>query len=64
MNKLRQRFEQTSPAEVADEAFEARDPYLGGLCFFRKGRYIAGFANLPGGSHAARLAAPLAARLP
>jgi hypothetical protein len=64
MNKLRQRFEPTSPARVAEEAFEARDPYLGSLCFFRKGRYIAGFANLPEGTHPAQVAAPLAARLP
>jgi Family of unknown function (DUF6599) len=64
MTKLRQRFDRTLPAQVADEAFEARDPYLGGLCFFRKGRYIAGLANLPEGTHPAELAARLAARLP
>ncbi len=64
MAKLRQRFDQTLQVQVADEAFVTRDPYLGGLCFFRKGRTIAGFANLPEGTHPAELAAPLAARLP
>jgi hypothetical protein len=64
MNKLRQRFDQTTSARVADEAFETRDVYLGGLCFFRKGRYIAGYANLPAAAHPAQVAARLAARLP
>jgi hypothetical protein len=64
LKKLRKSFGQTVTAQVADEAFRANDQYLGGLCFFRKGRYLGGFANLPEGKDAAALAASLAARLP
>jgi len=64
MAKLRARFTGNEPAAVADEAFRAADRYLGGLCFFRKGRYIGGFANLKEGEDAAGAAARLAARIP
>ena len=64
MEKLRQRFGETAPAEVADEAFEAEDRYLGRLCFFRKGRFIAGFANLAESQNALALAKTLARRIP
>jgi len=64
MAKLRQRFSETAPAQVADEAFQARDQYLRGLCFFRKGRYLGGYANLPEAQDAATLATSLAARIP
>lgn len=47
--KLRERFGQTSPAPIADEAFTASDKYLNGVCVFRKGTFIGGFANLPEG---------------
>jgi hypothetical protein len=47
--KLRERFGQTSPARIGDEAFTASDKYLNGLCVFRKGNFIGGFANLPEG---------------
>ncbi len=47
--KLRERFGQTSPAKIADEAFTANDKYLNGLCVFRKGNFVGGFANLPEG---------------
>jgi hypothetical protein len=49
MEKLRTRFGQTSPASVADEAFTTTDKYLNGLCVFRKGNYISGFADLKAG---------------
>jgi hypothetical protein len=64
MNKLRQRFGETTPAKLADEAFQVKDQYLGGLCFFRKGRYLGGFANLPDPQSAASLAASLVGRIP
>ncbi len=64
MTKLRARIGQTEPAKIADEAFQANDRYLGRLCFFRKGRYIGGFANLKEGQDAAALGAMLAARIP
>jgi hypothetical protein len=47
--KLKERFGQTSPAKIAAEAFLATDKYLGGMCVFRKGSFVGGFANLPAG---------------
>ena len=38
--------------------------YLEGVCFFRKGRILAGYANLPDAQQAAAQAAKLAARIP
>ena len=38
LSQLRQRFGEAAPAQVADEAFQADDQYLGGMCIFRKGR--------------------------
>lgn len=64
MKKLRERFGQTTEVKVADEAFQATDRYLGRLCFFRKGRYLGGWANLGEGEDGAALARALAARLP
>ncbi len=64
MRKLRERFGQTTEVDVADEAFAASDRYLGRLCFFRKGRYLGGWANLKEGEDGATLARALAARLP
>jgi hypothetical protein len=64
MEKLRKRFEPTTAAQVADEAFEATDKYLGRICFFRKGRFIGGFANLADGQDGPALATVLAARIP
>jgi hypothetical protein len=61
MVKLKERVGQTTPVAIADEAFSGADKYLDGLCIFRKGRYIGGFANLKGGrdvtAEASRLAA-------
>ncbi len=64
MKKLRARPGETAPAALADEAFQAKDQYLGGLCFFRKGRYLGGYANLPDSQTAVPLAAALVARIP
>ncbi len=64
MSKLRARWGQTKPVQVADEGFEASDRFLGRLCFFRKGRYIGGFANLREGEDAVALSSRLAARTP
>jgi hypothetical protein len=47
--KLKERFGATSPAKIADEAFTGSDKYLRGVCVFRKGAFIGGFANLPDG---------------
>jgi hypothetical protein len=64
LKKLRERFAGASPAQVGDEALQAKAPYLDGICIFRKGRTLAGYANLPDPQQAVSLAAQLAARIP
>ncbi|MDR3726510.1 MAG: hypothetical protein P4K86_05660 [Terracidiphilus sp.] len=64
LKKLREKYEGASAAQVADEAFQAQAQYLGGICIFRKGRYLGGYANLPDPQLAVTLAAKLAARIP
>ncbi len=60
MAKFKERIGQTVPARIADDAFTGTDKYLDGLCVFRQGRYIGGFANLKGGRDASAEAAALA----
>jgi hypothetical protein len=62
--KLRAHFDGAASTQIGDEAFQAKAPYLDGICVFRKGRFIAGYANLPDAQQAAALAAKLAARIP
>jgi hypothetical protein len=64
MAKLRQRYPSAQAAQVADEALQLQDKYLGGVCFFRKGKYIGGYSNMPDGPLATAAAATLAARVP
>lgn len=64
MKKLRERFDGASPMQIGDEAFEAKAPYLDAICIFRKGRVIAGYANLPDAQQAAVKAARLATQIP
>jgi|CZKF01.1.fsa_nt_gi hypothetical protein len=64
LKKLRAHFDGASTAQISDEAFQAKAPYLDGICIFRKGRFLAGYANLPDAQQAAALAAKLAARIP
>jgi hypothetical protein len=64
MKKLREHFEGATPAQIGDEAFQAKAPYLDGICVFRKGRILAGYANLPSPQEAAAQAAQLATRIP
>jgi hypothetical protein len=64
MAKLRTRFGQTTPAVIADEAFEATDQYLGRLAVFRKGRNIGGYAVTAAGHDATAVAKALATRIP
>ena len=64
LKELRERFDTATPAPVGDEAFQAKAPYLDGVCIFRKGRYLGGYANLPEPQQAASKAARLAARIP
>jgi hypothetical protein len=64
MKKLAARFGQTSAVPLADEAFQTQDQYLGELCVFRKGRYLAGYSNVSTADAAVKLAGALVARLP
>jgi hypothetical protein len=64
MKSLRDRFDGSTPAQIGDEAFQAKVKYLDGICIFRKGRYVAGYANMPESQQAAALAAKLAERIP
>ena len=64
MQKLRARFADTTPAKVADEAFQLNDAYLGRMCVFRKGRYIGGYANVADGQDPVTWAATLAGNIP
>jgi hypothetical protein len=57
---LKERFGQTKPVQIADEGFTATDKYLDGLCVFRKGRYVGGFANLKNNRDATAEASRLA----
>jgi hypothetical protein len=63
MSKLRERLASTAPVQISDEAFTGTDKYLDGLCVFRKGRYIGGFANLKPGRDVTAEAAHFASRL-
>ena len=64
LNKLRARFAGSASAQVGDDAMQAMTPYLHGICIFSKGRYVAGYANLPQAQDAVGESAKLAARLP
>jgi hypothetical protein len=64
MKKLREQFDRASPAQIGDEAFQVKTPYLDGICIFRKGRTLGGYTNLPDPRQAASQAAKLAARIP
>ncbi|MGP8258764.1 MAG: DUF6599 family protein [Acidobacteriaceae bacterium] len=61
---LRQKFDGATEAKVGDEAFQAKAPYLDGICIFRKGRTLGGYANLTTAQEAATQAMKLAARIP
>lgn len=64
MAKLRLRYPAAQAAQVADDALQMQDKYLGGICFFRKGKYLGGYANMPDGAAAVAASAALMARVP
>ena len=64
MEAARVRMGTTGTAQLGEEAFQATDKYLGRMCFFRKGRYIAGVADVEESTDPAAAAAGLAARIP
>jgi len=61
---LRQKYDGAIDAKVGDEAFQAKAAYLDGICIFRKGKILGGYANLPTAQDAARQAMKLAVRIP
>lgn len=63
MEKLKERFGQTAPVTIADEAFTANDKYLNGMCVFRKGNIIGGFADLRDGRDGVAESTSLAANI-
>lgn len=63
MNRLRARFDNSTPVKLADEGFQIKAPYLDGICIFRKGQTIAGYTNLPDPQTAAAQAAKLLERI-
>lgn len=64
MKELRERFAPVAAAQVGDEAFQAKVEYLDGICIFRKGRTIAGIANMNDAQAAVSEAVKLAGRIP
>ncbi len=64
MRDFATRFGDATPIKLADEAFQVKAPYLDGVCVFRKGRTIAGYANLSSAAEAAAQAAKLLERIP
>lgn len=64
LNKLRARFSDAAPVAAADEGFQATDKYLGKLSFFRKGRYIGGYAITGPAKDPLPLSKALSAQLP
>ena len=64
LEKLRARLGETTPAKLGDEAFQREDRYLGRLCFARKGKYLAGYANVAQGKDPAALTEALLKQLP
>ncbi|MFP5211575.1 MAG: DUF6599 family protein [Acidobacteriota bacterium] len=61
---VRKQFDDAAPAQVGDESFTAKVKYLEGICFFRKGRYVGGYANMSDPQEAAAQAKQLAAAIP
>ena len=64
LKQVRARFPEATDAKVADEAFEVNAKYLGGLCIFRKGSYLAGYANQPDPATAVTKSTALAVHIP
>lgn len=62
--QFKQRVAAGEAASIGEEAFQTKDKYLGRLCVFRKGRFLAGATNFPENVDPAALAKELAAKLP
>lgn len=62
--QFRQRMNGGDLPSVGEEAFQVTDKYLGRVCVFRKGRFLAGAANFPESVDPLPLVNALAGRLP
>lgn len=63
MEQWKARLGDTTPAKLGDAAFQVTDRYLGRLCVFRKGRYIAGYAVSADDADPVALSSALAAKI-
>jgi hypothetical protein len=61
--KLRERVGQPVAVQIGDEGFTGTEKYLDGLYVFRKGAYIAGFANLKNGRDVSVIAKEFLAKI-
>lgn len=61
MNKLKARFGETTPPEIADEFITASDRCLKGVPVFREESFIGGFADLKTGPDGIKPSAKLSA---
>jgi hypothetical protein len=64
IEKVKARVGEGQAVAIADGGFQVSSRYLGRVCMFRKGNYLAGYANLAEGADGAALAKALAERLP
>lgn len=64
LKQLREKFPGATDATAGDEGFQVKAKYLGGVCMFRKGSYLAGYADMPDAGDAVAQSAGLAARIP
>ena len=64
LKSVRALFDGAVDAQVGDGGFQAKAKYLDGICIFRKGRFLAGYANMADAGEAVARAAQLAPRVP
>ncbi len=64
LEKVKTRLGEGEPVAIADGGFQVDSRYLGRVCLFRKGRYLAGYSNLASGADGVTLAKQLAERIP
>jgi hypothetical protein len=64
LRSLKDGFTGATSVKVGDEGFQATAKYLNGICFFRKGKTVGGYTNLPNAQDSVAQAAKLVARIP
>lgn len=61
---LKQRFADSKSALIGDESLRTGDRYLGAICIFRKGRFLAGYTNSSREEDAVEYANRMVAQIP